>query len=167
MKRLPAAALFAAISLACLAPASAQQAYNTPSVNETWCSSTLGAGIPQGCAPTVGDTPFAYDAGSTKTLTQVIAAPTAGSIRITYASLYGVESATGGTLEVVQGTGSNCASNASIIWAVALGASGLVQAQLGSGYGQVLIVKATYEVCFEVTAGTLVDGGMFGVYSVY
>lgn len=167
MKRLLAAALFAALSIGCLTPASAQTVYNNPAVNETWCSSTLGNGIPQGCSPTVGDTPFAYDSGSTVTLTQVIPAPASGSIRITYASIYGVESATGGTLKIEQGTGTNCASNASVIWAVALGASGLVQAQLGSGYGQVLIAKPGYAVCFTVSAGTLVDGGMFGTYAVY
>jgi hypothetical protein len=162
MKRFLAAALFTAFALISFAPASAQVYKDSGQVPASGLCTAVTAGYAVGCAPTIGDTPFAYDAGATKTLTQVIAAPTAGSIRIPAGFAYGVESATGGTLEIETGTGSNCASSTTIIFAVALGASGLVTVNLPP-----LIAAAKTAVCFTVTAGTLVDGGIFGTYAVY
>jgi hypothetical protein len=167
MKRILSAALFALFALGSLAPAVAQNVPGAAAINEAWCSTQVGAGVPAGCDPVVGDTAFAYNAGTTTTLTQFIAAPAAGSIRIVAMSFFGVESATGGTAEIEQGTGTNCASNAGVVWAEQLGATGIVQAQVGSGYGQVLILKAGYAACFTVTAGTLVGAGVFGTYAVY
>lgn len=164
MKRLISAATVAALALFAFAPIAAPAQYANNGVAQHYCSTLIGGSIPSWCATPGGDQPFAYDAGATKTLTQVIAAPTAGSIRIPVGAgfVYGEESATGGTLELEQGTGSNCASNASIIFAVALPASGIVAYTLPA-----IIVKAKYELCFFVSAGTLVDGGVFGTFSTY
>jgi len=162
MKRLLAAAAFAAMTFASFAPASAQVYKDSQLVNASGLCTQIISGYPVGCAPTIGDKQFTYDAGSTKTLTQFIAAPTAGSVRIASGFVYGVESATGGTLELETGTGTNCASNTTILFAVALGASGLVTVTLPQ-----LIAPAKTAVCFFVSAGTLVDGGAFGTYAVY
>ena len=162
MKRFIAAAVFAAMTIASVLPASAQVYKDSGQAGASGLCSAVTPGYPVPCSPTIGDTAFSYDSGSTKTLTQVIAAPAAGSIRIASGFFYGVESATGGTLEIETGTGSNCASNTAVLFAVALGSSGLVSGALPQ-----LIAPAKSAVCFTVTAGTLVDGGIFGVQATY
>lgn len=163
MKRLLSAVLFVALAFSVVAPASAQVYSNSGRATADRLCSTVGRGaVP--CVQPGYDTPFAYDAGSTKTLTQFIAAPTSGAIHIPPGAgfVYGEESATGGTLEIEQGTGSNCASNAAVIYAVAIPATGEVAYALPA-----LQAKAGYALCFFVSAGTLTDGGVFGTASIF
>jgi hypothetical protein len=120
-----------------------------------------------GCLPPNGDTQF-YQAATT-TLTQVIAAPGSGSIRITSLVASGLESATGGWIELEYGTGTNCATGttvlAFVLWVPA--AAPGAQISLGTGYGNVFLVPATKALCVIVSAGTVTQASIAGTYTVY
>jgi len=120
------------------------------------------------CEPAVGDQPFV--AVPTTSLAQIIAAPTNAvqAIHFTSISAMGYESATGGVLEIEQGTGTNCASNASVIaYVLYLPASaGVATFSVGSGNGSVLIVKPGYAACVIVAAGTITAAGIWGTYAI-
>lgn len=165
MKRLLAAALFSALALAAIAPASAQTYNNSGRVNAVGLCSAVTAGYPVGCAPTIGDT--AFKAAVTTTLTQFIAAPTAGSIRITAAQYAAIESATGGALEIEAGTGTNCGTGTVVVSALAWVPTSAVAGSYGNGSGAIWILPAGDAACAVITAGTVTFAEISGTYAVY
>lgn len=119
------------------------------------------------CAPAGGN---GMSQAVTTTLTQVIAAPASGSIRITALNAAAEESATGGFLELEYGTGTNCATGTTllsvIMWVGAAATSGQ-QFSMGSGNGAVLIVPATKALCVLITAGTVTTAEISGTYEIF
>jgi hypothetical protein len=142
----------------------AQQVQSGPNVTTTGlCTNGIA------CNPAVGDSAFSQAA--TTSLAQVIAAPTnaAQSVRITALAAQGYESATGGVLELEQGTGVNCASSTAVLAYVLYlpATAGISSASIGSGLGAVFIAKPGFAVCVIVTAGTVGVAGIAGTYTIY
>lgn len=120
------------------------------------------------CAPPIGDVTII--SAVTTSLTQIIAAPGVGvSVRITAIQALGEESATGGVMDLVEGTGTNCATPVKTIPLLAIGASFTANQQVtwGNGVGQIIMVPTNTAVCVNVTAGTITTAGIVITYTVY
>lgn len=171
MKRLLSAALLAALSFACLAPASAAGVVYPNSsafVPETVCSAGLGPNFPIPCGPTVGDTGFTSPALASGTAAKIVSGVASESIRVTYLAYSAYESATGGSLELLYGTGSNCGTGTTVLHIISyVPATTQIAGQLGSGYGQIFIVPAGKDLCAEITAGTVTEASVAGTVSIY
>jgi len=168
MKRLLASVLFAALALVSIAPASAQVYQGGGVLPETLCSYTSVVGYPTPCAPTVGDKPISAPALASGAATKILTGVTGASWRITYLAYSAYESATGGALELLYGTGTNCGTGTTVLHVISyVPATTLVAGQLGTAYGQNLIAPAGKDVCAEITAGTVTEASVAGTAALY
>jgi opacity protein-like surface antigen len=168
MKRLLAAALFAALALASIGPASAQQQAAAPVTYEAFCSYIVATGLPSSCVPTVGDTPFSAPALASATAAQIVAGVAGASIRVTYVAYSAYNSATAGLLELLYGTGTNCGTGTTVLHVLAdVPATTQISGALGTGYGQIFIVPAGKSLCAEITAGTVTEASVAGTVAIY
>lgn len=164
MKRLLTVALALTFAALMFAPASAQVYKDNGQAGANGLCSAIALGFPVGCAPQVGDK--AFEVSVTNTLTQFIAAPTTGAIHFTFVQYAAIESATGGALEIEVGTGTNCASNASVLTSLTyMATTGNVSGSYGNGNGAVFIAPVGYAAC-AVLAGTVTSAIVSGTYNV-
>lgn len=120
------------------------------------------------CAPAIGDTRFSQ--AVTTTITQVIAAPSAGSIHITSYQIAAYETATGGYIAVYEGTGVNCVTGQHLV-AIILTMTAAIQMSgnpQGTGVGTVIgPIDPLNAVCVGASAGTIGIANFSGNYATY